>query len=996
MLTPGRPPSGAKRSHTENLGRFGRRIDRFVESRLSPGADAARLRLDALNAFRASLVAPGSTPVRGWIPLGPFVVRLGEGATRPATSGRVAGIAVSKDGQRIYAASHNGGVWRSDDTGRTWSALMNASAQGAPAAPASDSLACGAIAIDPTNPDIIYVGTGEGYAAVLIIQSEIGKWIGYFGVGAVVSTRGGATFTTEAVAEGDPPLVGSGFFQLAVDPATPGRVLAATVQGLYRREVNPKAPAEFHWAYVAAIGQTEFNIGSVTSVVAATSGDATVFFVARADGHVFRSSDAATWTPMATIPPKPTAGLAGFALEDDVGGGRVSLAVPATDPPVLYALTHNERVLRLDLTRPDAQWENLDGVPAGFMNGPDIPLFGYYAQAIAVAPGDPNTVYIGGASVGETHSGAVYRCKVSPAAASLEATFIGNSLHADIHALVFTPGDPNQLWVGTDGGVFYSSSPAGAGDIFASRNLGLSTISCNAVAQHPQNDAILLCGTQDNGCLRFSGDEVWVPVAPGDGGATVIKRTDPNQIVSGYVDAKLRRSVDGGASFTDVSVPVVADNENVLFYPPLVGNPPDQTDPAQADLLAFGSERPWISTDFGLTWQSIPANDLEKDRLDDEIRALCFASPTKLYAGTRAGSVYRFVQANGAWTQQPLPPPVKPPDPNQPPPPVPTAPGEITSIAVDPHDPSGDSIYVTLGGSAADAHLMRFDGQRPAGGPASPWDRRDGGLPPMQLNALAVDTHFDAMFVGADVGVWRSTDGGQHWENFSRDLPEAPVLDLQFHPDPSKALLRAATYGRGVYEYYLGGQPLLQPELYIRRTALDRGVYPVPAAGPGTSPDISVFVLAENVDFLQFANRSIAETDSIPSQSASMSHVYVQVHNRANAPVSDVYVALLASRFQDHVPPLPLADGAGAALAGQAFRVDGWTTVGVQTLSGVAVNSPGIASFALSADIVGAPGGWLCLTALVHHMNDPLEASTDAASLATSSRKMASRVFSVI
>ena len=63
---------------------------------------------------------------------------------------------------------------------------------------------------------------------------------------------------------------------------------------------------------------------------------------------------------------------------------------------------------------------------------------------------------------------------------------------------------------------------------------------------------------------------------------------------------------------------------------------------SHADLVAFGSIRPWISTTFGETWQSIPTNTLERDLLDQSIRALVFASPDRLYAGTTGGGVYRF------------------------------------------------------------------------------------------------------------------------------------------------------------------------------------------------------------------------------------------------------------------------------------------------------------------------------------------------------------------
>ena len=232
--------------------------------------------------------------------------------------------------------------------------------------------------------------------------------------------------------------------------------------------------------------------------------------------------------------------------------------------------------------------------------------------------------------------------------------------------------------------------------------------------------------------------------------------------------------------------------DSALFYAPLVGTPPSGT-PAQAESVAFGSQRPWISDTFGGGWQSIPANGATDD-LGSRIRSLVFASHTKLYAGTTGGGVYRFDQgAGGGWTRTRLD----------------TLGGTnvlgvvgmITDIAVDPFDATGNSIYVCFGGAGDWRHVWRFDG--------SQWQQRSGpaagniaSLLDVQHNALVCDpANAGTVFVGADIGIWRSTDSGQNWAPFSSGLPDAPVLDLLLH-NPRR-LLRASTYGRSVYEYDL-------------------------------------------------------------------------------------------------------------------------------------------------------------------------------------------------
>ena len=199
---------------------------------------------------------PAPPPANNWIPIGPSVVRQGQGGTLPPVSGRILGFAVASGGNRVYAATSNGGVWRSDDAGVSWRSLMDAWDLD-PTNQASDSLSCGAIAIDPGNADRIFVGTGDGDEGL------------FLGVGPVVSVDGGANWATEPVAAASPQLAGSAFFALAVDPGNTDRVVGATLQGLYRRE--PDGAGGFRWARKATPSGAISGIsssGSATSMKA--------------------------------------------------------------------------------------------------------------------------------------------------------------------------------------------------------------------------------------------------------------------------------------------------------------------------------------------------------------------------------------------------------------------------------------------------------------------------------------------------------------------------------------------------------------------------------------------------------------------------------------------------------------------------------------------------------------------------------------------------------
>jgi hypothetical protein len=120
-------------------------------------------------------------------------------------------------------------------------------------------------------------------------------------------------------------------------------------------------------------------------------------------------------------------------------------------------------------------------------------------------------------------------------------------------------------------------------------------------------------------------------------------------------------------------------------------------------------------------------------------------------------------------------------------------------VAVDWSDAALGSVYVTFGGKGDDRRVWRFDG---AG-----WEARSGitgvsHLLDVEHNVLAVDRKAPQnIYVGADIGVWHSSDGGKNWQPLENGLPDAPVFDLQIHPN--QRLLRASTHGRGIYELAL-------------------------------------------------------------------------------------------------------------------------------------------------------------------------------------------------
>jgi photosystem II stability/assembly factor-like uncharacterized protein len=202
-------------------------------------------------------------------------------------------------------------------------------------------------------------------------------------------------------------------------------------------------------------------------------------------------------------------------------------------------------------------------------------------------------------------------------------------------------------------------------------------------------------------------------------------------------------------------------------------------------LVAVGAgAQVYLSNDFASSWQ--PPLVLPGGASAGDAFALAFATVGRLFIGTTRGQVFRADRAGSTWTLARID--------NAAASPIGLS-GLIADVAIDWADASGRSVYVAFGGMGDRRRVWHFDGTR--------WQVRSGtgatSLLGVEHNALAVDRSApNNVYVGADIGVWHSTDGGLSWHPLENGLPDAPVFDLQIHP--TQRLLRAATHGRGVYE----------------------------------------------------------------------------------------------------------------------------------------------------------------------------------------------------
>jgi hypothetical protein len=283
------------------------------------------------------------------------------------------------------------------------------------------------------------------------------------------------------------------------------------------------------------------------------------------------------------------------------------------------------------------------------------------------------------------------------------------------------------------------------------------------------------------------GGPMWTHVNYGDGGYCLVNWANPDQVLS-FANGSVSRSDTGGASHA--SWAERWDFPWATMTQPIVGAPHNPSQPSEGDIVAVGAGAyVYVSRDFAGSWPNNGAIAIPGTSAG-QVFALAFASATRLYIGTTKGRVFRADLSGTTWTVSRLD--------NAPAGPLGMI-GLVTDIAVDWADATLASIYISFGGTGDRRRVWHFDGTR--------WQERSGPvggecLLDVEHNALVVDRTAPAnVYVGADIGVWHSADGGASWTPLQNGLPDAPVFDLQIHP--TQRLLRAATHGRGVYEIAL-------------------------------------------------------------------------------------------------------------------------------------------------------------------------------------------------
>lgn len=787
-------------------------------------------------------------------------------------NGRVKALAVHPTNPDIvYAGAASGGVWKSIDGAQSWRPLWDE----------QDTMASIALAIAPSAPNTIYVGTGEwtpGYGP------------GFPGTGVFVSTDGGTTWTQRT------GCLSRRVAQILVSPTNATHVYLAGESGFER-----STDAGVTWSTVHA--------GQISDAVIDPNTPNTLYINVRSDG-IYKTTDAGTtWTKLAGGAPS---GINADWIRLAIGtsGASGSNLVLAKRSGTIYRTTNG-----------GTSWTTLAGSHGDAS-------YHEWCNLLSVSPNDDNTIIVGGVGGQRTANGGTTWSNLA-------------GLHSDHHRAVFAPSNPAIAYTCNDGGV-YRSDDSGATWIKASHGLTVTQF-YDAGAWNPIG-TVAGGGTQDNGTVMSTGGLTWRSIFGWDGGYFVMHPTDPRTMYAEHQYTDIHKSTDGGNTWVQKTTGLSGGTPwtGVLTM-----------DPNAPNTLFVGTSRVFRTTD-GCATAWVASSQV----LSGNVTGIAVAesNSNRVYTCTTSGRVYRS-DDNGAtspWTE------------------VSTGLPSATATDVVVAHTDHNRVAVTYGNTGTGHVFLSTNG-------GTAWTNITGNLPDVATSAFVFDpNNANTFYVGTDVGVFRTTDGGANWQAFDNGMPNVPTTDL--HVDRPANLLIASTFGRGMYKVSISGVSEPAVDLYLRDSLLDTGErFPSPSNKPNPndladqvywweSPDIKVDTTPYYTPDALFDGVEFDELEDDSPKRNEVNRFYLQLHNRGWQNATNVRVRAFLADASAGLPALP------NALTAPDFNLSStvnWTPIGpAQTVAVLEPNRPVIVSWDYTVPNSAATHS--CMLAVISSSEDPM------------------------
>jgi photosystem II stability/assembly factor-like uncharacterized protein len=754
-----------------------------VSAQAPPKADAEFLRraYDTYTSMRQA--SPHRT--LSWSYLGPTNV-----------SGRATDIAVAdRNGQRrIYAAYATSGIWKTDDDGASWQAVWEHMA----------STSIGDIAVAPSNPDIVWAGTGEAN----IFRASMA------GVGIYKSTDAGRTWQHMGLS--DTQTIG----RILVHPTNPDIVYVAAsghewtdneMRGVFKTTNGGRDWTKIHYksprtgANDLVMDPRDPNVlyASLWQRIRRKWSDPRVE-PGYNEGGVIKTIDGGkTWTDVSQGLPAPE-----FR-------GRIGIDLARSNPDTLYALVDNYEIGRI----PPPGARDAYGRPMpqgkGFIKGADVyrtddagktwrqtsrfdepstnrlnnhsGTYGWVFGQIRVDPTDVNTIWIMGVPLSKSTDGG--------------KTFVGvGGMHADHHGLWIDPANTNVIYNANDGG-FYQTADGGKAWKFAVSAAGAQFYNVEVDTSNP---AWAYGSIQDHGSRRgridlTPGRDKIAPVAfenapGGEGSHHAVDPANPNIVYThGFYGNFSRTDLAapnttgrgrGQGASTGIQ-PTDPDAElRAQWMAPFLISPHD------GSVVYAGYQFLFRSRDRGDAWEKISPDltDNNRAQIGENPSAIPYQtivaiaeSPRKkdlLYVGSDDGRLHTTIDGGKEWTELTSRLPVR---------------RWISRLVPSRH--ADATVYVTQRGREDDDFAAYVYKSTDHG---RTFRSITNNIPAGPVNVIREDPRNpNVLYVGTDFGVYISTNGGDRWQVLGGNLPSGQVSDLAFQTRDN--LLVISTYGRGMW-----------------------------------------------------------------------------------------------------------------------------------------------------------------------------------------------------
>lgn len=673
----------------------------------------------------------------------------------------------------IYAALRSGGVWKSDDGGTTFAPVLDA----------EKIYSMGAIAVAPSNENIIWAGTGDNSAT----RSA------YWGDGVYKSSDAGKTWTNMGLRDTQH------IARIVIHPTKPDTLYVAAMghlatsneeRGIFKTTDGGKS-----WKKILYIGDTVGAVDIVQNPVHPNTLYAAMYEHQRlpwmiVDGGpgtgLYKTTDGgAHWKELTNGLPKGQM-------------GRIGLDICLTKPRTLYAVYDNHNMRANPRNKYDTingQVYRTDDAGASWRraNPDDVDVSGkagYSFNQIRVDPNNPDRVWVTGSDFHYTADGG----KTWAAARGDQRQF--PTAFGDFRSLWIDPVDSLHMIATSDGGVFQSFDGGKT-----SANLitikGGEVYAIDTDRESPYN---IYEGLQDheswkgpsNGWAGNIGIGDWVTTGQGDGMYNRVDPFDSRWVYNTQEFGQLGR-YDQKTHERVIVAPKRASGEPLRFN----WIAPFTLSPQDSKTIYAGAQVVLRSTDRGDHWEEISpdltTNDQQKINHVAAGSAVQFctittlsASPVKagvLWVGTDDGKVQLTQDDGKNWT-------------------------DVTPNIVAAGGP--ESVWTSRVYASASqpgvAYIAKTGRRKDDFKPylfkttdyGAHWTSMTDGLPQWPVNSIVEDSHdVNALFAGTDIGVYVSLDAGAHWTSFQSNMPPAAVTDMVIQPDADDLVV--ATFGRGTW-----------------------------------------------------------------------------------------------------------------------------------------------------------------------------------------------------